>query len=1018
MYRLTRAARRFRSMRIEIVMSCFEVSVGVDEWRGWCYSGPFVMLRHLSPKPRSLIVITALVIAALSYVAATAPVAKATSLLDRVAVRLVQVKDSPRIYAVTREHKYLFRSPTSFRSYSYADSKIETISSEVLAKLPDVRLIKSSLGPRVYLLDAESGQKFWFPTEASFVNSAEKWADIFEVSAFDARSYPNARLVRAAGSADVYYLDLEKQTRALVPSPSVFGAKGFSWAKVLTVPVAALEGYALISPLDSTTPIPEEPLEGPQLSISAGSDIPAATFPSGTIRNRVWNLRFTADNGAVRLQSLKILKRGYARDADIEGLAMVDETGFLLTRPQRVVEGLTDFVLTEPLVITPSQARVLTITANFASGQTISQTTFSLSVSDASQVTANTAVRGQFPLVSATHTLIPASNIIGQLSVDSVEISSSPRNVVIGAADQILNRWQFSLSGGAEDALIERLIFTQLGNGRVTDFNQYELVDEQNKVAAKTAAIRGQSMLIDFGKTPYRLRRGETKVLSLRADVVGGQNNTSQFIIQNDYDIYAKGATNNYALLALAGPAEGSFPLGDRHNSAFNAVFIEPGKVLVELNAQSPAGAITRGARDAVLASFDIKALGQALQLEKVVLKILTAAPHTTLTESVTIKIKGGSAIGSVSAASVMDSAQTIYLSSPPTIQSGKIVTIEIVGNVDAAASTADRYQVELSNAGFVVPGTTDRLTFSPTISAAVRDVQEITLRVRHDPRFMPAAAAPAGSKNFKIGRYLFQPSAGERVKIEQVTLTALGTTPVRFSDGYSNLKLGGKAIGAPNGNPHIFALVSEINAGSEAGFDLVIDTTSATDGQTVQFKVEDVVATGTVSKTKVPVQFENSTTPAILFKRSKLTFSLNNNFAGGQTAKTAAAIIGSFTVVVDSAEDITMSEITITEASSSSGLSVTRGYKNLRLTEAANGRTISRTAASPVGGAGGNLLTGGPTLKPGQILTFNVVVDATGAADGDSIQLILSLIKAEGRTSRLTPTINGLSVMGQTVTF
>ena len=100
------------------------------------------------------------------------------------------------------------------------------------------------------------------------------------------------------------------------------------------------------------------------------------------------------------------------------GLALVDETGFLLTRPQRVVEGLTDFVLTEPLVITPSQARVLTITANFASGQTISQTTFSLSVSDASQVTANTAVRGQFPLVSATHTLIPASNIISHFVVD------------------------------------------------------------------------------------------------------------------------------------------------------------------------------------------------------------------------------------------------------------------------------------------------------------------------------------------------------------------------------------------------------------------------------------------------------------------------------------------------------------------------------------------------------------------------------------------------------------------------
>ena len=68
--------------------------------------------------------------------------------------------------------------------------------------------------------------------------------------------------------------------------------------------------------------------------------------------------------------------------------------------------------------------------------------------------------------------------------------------------------------------------------------------------------------------------------------------------------------------------------------------------------------------------------------------------------------------------------------------------------------------------------------------------------------------------------------------------------------------------------------------------------------------------------------------------------------------------------------------------------------------------------------GAGGNLLAGGPILKPGQTITFNVIADSTSAASSDVIQLQLSVIRAEGRTSRLAPTIIGLPVVGQLASF
>lgn len=945
---------------------------------------------------------------------------------------LVRVVGSSDTYVVLKGKKHLLRTKEALTSYERRGLAVKNISVARFKAAAGVRLVHSSIGPRVYLLDEASGQKVWFPTEASFAGSKEKWENVLEITPEDSKSLRNAHVIKVAGKPDVYELNIEKGTRQLIPDEAAFRARNYHWKDIVSVPQALLEGYAPVgttnddsneTPEPSTptvtpepTTTPPGPVGPPALAVSLTTFAPA-TFPSGTSRNSVAVFDLKASNGPVTVRSLTFNKTGFSLDQDISSLWLIDDQGFMVTQPRNFANGKVVFTLSPAVTIPAGKTRIFTVAASFPS-QSSGQTTFGVSLPSADAIVADAPITGSFPLNGPTNRIIQSGTIVAQLGVDGVLISNTARPVVVGTADQVLNRYKFTALNNAEDILLDRLLITHIGSGSLKNFANFEVLDEQNRIITKDASIIEDSLRINFGKSGYKISRGESEILTLRADVVSGGDvtTTAKFLLQNDYDIYARGAQQSFGITPTVGSFEQNFPIGDQNGGEINAVRVNPGDVLVTLNTTSPTVPVASGSTDVVLATFDVRPLGQALQWDRMQLQIFGSG-GASLKDLVKVRIKGGAVIGLVDAVLAARQPTRVNFSAAPLIAAGKTLTIEVLGTVPDDAPTGSSYQVQISNVEFIIPTTNDRISFDATVTGANRSVQALSLRVRLDPKFI-ATQDVSGRKAVKIGRYLLQASPGEKIRIEAISLVSANGQSLFFSDGFSNLKLGSKTITTPSTSPFIFELKTDVNAASELGLDVLIDTTSNLDNVSVQLRIESIIAHGALTNAEVAIQLEQPTTAPFVFKKSIMVASRNSNFAGGATAKTATTKIGSFTATNTGAEAINLTEFTVAETSGSSGLSITRGYKNLKLVNNANAKAFSGVISNPVAGSGGNLLKGTLTLQAGQTATFDVVVDATGVSTADTLQTILTSIKATGNLSKLVLSVGGIPIEGQTISF
>jgi len=945
--------------------------------------------------------------------------AKASSFFDA-SVELQRESTSGKIFAVIQNKIYHLRSLNILQSYAYKAKKITEVSFDELKNKEKVRLIKSSLGSRVYAIDDRTGQKLWYPSEKSFLDSGEKWDEIFQVSVDDSRAYQNAQLIKSEDDPKVYFLNLDDASRAPIKSAEDFLAAGFDWYNVLVVPKSVIEGYTLVSDFDPNNFKPIEPLveetQNDNLIVSLLSATKSQTYPSGTARNEIMKVKFSIANGSASVRSLVITRKGIARDEDISQISIYNEQGFLLTQSQHLNNGQVVLKFPEAIIVNSYQSVEMTVALGFNNTVSTDRATLSLAIIKPSDIDSSVTISGSFPIQSATHFILNATSIVGQLSIDAVEISNTIRKVTSGAKDQELNRFTFTTNGSNEDVSLDKLVLTERGSARIEDFINYELVDDRNKIVAKQAMTTSTTVGLKF-TSAYTITKGKTQEFTLRADVVGFSERFAQFIIENDFDVYAKGKSFGYYVIPKAGSFEGNFPVGNGKSIDFNAVQINPGDVVVLLDAKSPNGPTTKGAESFVLAILEVRSIGRELSLDKVDLKINTSSPHTPLVDYINIKKSGSDFVGQVSASSVMDQTKTVSLSTTVIIKTGQSYKFEIYGKISDQATTSDSYQVEISNITFSSTNTSDELIASNAISGNVRTVQEVNLLVRSDTKFTDSLGV-VNQVGEKVGRLLFRASAGEAVVINQVTLEPIGSSQVRFSDGFSNLKLGTIKIATPSAPPYRFDIKSKVSAGKEVGFDILVDAKAPADLQTVQFRVSNIVATGYTSGAKIDADFNDAITNIITFKKSSLNIELDPAFAGGQAVKGKGVTVGSFSITASGAEDIALNAITLTEASGSSGLSIARGYKNLKLVDANTGKTKSSTVGSPVGGTGGDRLTGVPTLAPRQTIKLKVVVDADNILTGDKIQLLMSRIEAVGKSSKVNVETIGLPTIGQTVIF
>jgi len=182
-------------------------------------------------------------------------------------------------------------------------------------------------------------------------------------------------------------------------------------------------------------------------------------------------------------------------------------------------------------------------------------------------------------------------------------------------ASKYLGDFQFCETTGREDLIVRQLVVYVEGSLQANDINNWTLIDsEGNTIAMGLTEI--PYVIFDLSDT-YRIPKGICRSLTIRGTPVDGADRTLRLHIQNDYNLTVIGYNTGASI------APSSFSDQAASDGFWR---IKEGSLEVNLAAGSPDGSIQPGTQEAVLAIFELQALGELLEIRKIDLEIVESS--------------------------------------------------------------------------------------------------------------------------------------------------------------------------------------------------------------------------------------------------------------------------------------------------------------------------------------------------------------------------------------------------------
>jgi len=316
--------------------------------------------------------------------------------------------------------------------------------------------------------------------------------------------------------------------------------------------------------------------------------------------------------------------------------------------------------------------------------------------------------------------------------------------------------------------------------------------------------------------TPYRIPSGTNRTFSVKADPVNGSGRNIRVHIQNDYDLLVQGAqTMAYiapASFADVAPSDGFW-------------IFRSGSVTISVSPNAPTGNVAVGVTDAVLAKFDLRAVGEQVEIRKLNLLMLEAVSTSTqlLTGNVKVQSDDGSqtylslSSGTTGIESTTDSTSIRSdLNQYIVIPAGVTKTIKVLGSLKTTATASQTYRPEIGNLYGWRASTKDfadpldaGASASTLTKGNVLTVQTSALTVASNSSIVGQNVA-LGGNNVLLGSFTLQAGAAEGLNISGISLQYAGTDATGVAGttapgGITNVSVclvGGTASGPCTGGP------------------------------------------------------------------------------------------------------------------------------------------------------------------------------------------------------------------------
>ncbi|MEK7068025.1 MAG: hypothetical protein AAB956_03445, partial [Patescibacteria group bacterium] len=537
-------------------------------------------------------------------------------------VRLVKLASAPTIYAIVGNFKYPIRNEEIFYSYDYNFRNVRAISAAELARYPLARLVKERGTGRTYFLNYNNNLKKYHLTPSAFAAYPNnRWAEVVELSGKDLSFWEDAVLLKEASSARVYYI--RGNQKAWVPSENEFLNAGLAWGKILTVNQADLDTYQTINfnvDLVRRGGQAVTPAAAKQIIVTLDSSSPAASIlPFATAGNLAAVFRFQALTDSVNISGLKLTKSGLLDINKITSVRVEDENGVEFASSANIINNAINInFIRGPAVVSRAAPKILRIKLNFAPGQEVNHTV-SLGIQSEGDVRADATVSGIFPLFAATHRLIAADSLIGQVRISSQTINNTLRDVNLGSRNETVAKFIIEETSGNERAAISSLTFTNFGTASDASIEKISLYKDRTLIKA-VRYLQNRRATFDLSNNNIAVTKDNPVEISLKIDILQGEGETLKLVLNSADDIQVKGLTQGFNLVVASAA---SFPIGQGTSDNYNRIaFRRAGVGFFASQLTDSEREIFRGQEDTIFAQFELRNAEQDLYLQRLKLQV------------------------------------------------------------------------------------------------------------------------------------------------------------------------------------------------------------------------------------------------------------------------------------------------------------------------------------------------------------------------------------------------------------
>ena len=681
-------------------------------------------------------------------------------------------------------------------------------------------------------------------------------------------THPNGTVVKYAGSSVLYII--ENGVKRQFATSDVAAVNGYAAIPVITIPSSETysDGTKIVvkessltvpvgvgtAPTDTTTPGDDTPVAvGSGLSVSLASENPAtaviiadATTNVGQQLVPLMAMNFTAgSDGDVALTQLTVTRSGISSDSDMDGVYLYDGSGVLpssqLIDSTAISSNKATFNNASG-IFTVSAGTTKTIylrgDLNYAatSGKTIA-----FKVDSAASITTNGAsVSGSFPMMGnqmSTAVIID----LGELLFTSKNTPSAATDIDPGADQEV---WKATFDTTNQPISVEYLRVTAVGSIETDDLVNFTLYHSGTLIASAEGMNSNYEVDFDLSGNPLTFTKGQSKALSLRADIVDGSTRNFYFSFQEATDVIAKDTTYNVYVQPYN---SGTWSIQGPTLSA-NVWTITEGALSVSRSTDSPTEDLPVDSTAQVIGIWDFKASGEDIKIKNLdVFATVSTSAAGLDNGKIQIKAAGSSewtGIGSTkdltqSGATGTGVDTNFTFGSTFIVPAATTTELRVLADVKTSAGTSfsggETVTVSLGTGA----NNAQRMDSLGTLNAPDADKAGHTLTITAASMTVTKYSGfgnqtvVAGSSDTRLGSAVLLAGASSDVGVSSITVTLSADNAASVSNMYLVDNATGDVLGTEKSNPgtsNIYSVNFDVAANTGKTIDIYADVDSGAD--------------------------------------------------------------------------------------------------------------------------------------------------------------------------------------------